>query len=67
MDEELCYSVFLPRCERTFKWLESRFAGQWDTDSDDFDHEIMLVSFDTPEAAMDAIESILLGGSHNLH
>jgi len=67
MEEELVYSVFLPRNERTFQWLESRFAGHWDTDYDIFDPETMFVTFETAEDAQDAVESILLCGSHELH
>jgi hypothetical protein len=49
--DELIYSVFLPRCENTFKWLELH-CDDWNTEDDLIhDYDVVFVSFASLEDA----------------
>lgn len=55
INDDLEYSVFLPRSKDTFKFLDRNF--EYNLDNDDFsDNEIVFVSFNTAEEALTAVE-----------
>ena len=63
--EEIEYSVFLPRSESNFLWLDKHFT--YHTDNDEFDYDVVFVTFETCEDATTAIECLLEYYSMSLH
>jgi len=63
--DELEYSVFLPRSESTFKWLDSHC--KWNSDNDEFDPELVFVSFQSAEDALMAAESLIIFKNYLVH
>jgi len=65
--DELIYSVFLPRCENTFKWLELH-CDDWNTEDDLIhDYDVVFVSFASLEDAETAYKCLALDGSVSIH
>ena len=59
INDELEYSVFLPRSESNFLWLDSHFT--YHTDNDDFyDHDTVFVTFENAADALMAAECLSL-------
>jgi len=65
INDNLEYSVFLPRSELTFKWLDSHC--EYNTDNDEFDHELVFVSFTSAEDALMAAESLIVFKNYLVH
>lgn len=57
---EYYYSVFLPRKDSTFKWLEDH-CESWNTEDDVNDLDMVLVSFDTLSEANTAKSCLFYG------
>ena len=57
INDALEYSVFLPRAESTFKWLDAHFVYNLDND-DYYDNSTVFVTFENPEDALMATECL---------
>jgi hypothetical protein len=66
INDDLEYSVFLPRSELTFKWLDSHCPG-WSLEHDEYDPEECFVTFQSSEEALTAAESLIVFKNYLVH